>query len=248
MTTPLRLMTFNLRVSAADDGPNHWLARWPHVKAMLNEVEPDIFGAQECMPNQLAALSGELYGYFGYSGPDTMVPGFALHNPVFVCDRCLTLPIRQGVFALNETGVIGQKSWDSAESRLAHWLRFDGWTLVNTHLDHKGEQARLESARLIVDFLRDTPAAIVMGDFNCLPDAPPLQHFLAHGFRMAKDALPPDVDRRTFHDFTGAPVVELDYVLVRGDVQVTQASIPRPRRESPYLSDHDPLVVDVVIG
>ncbi|MBN1964106.1 MAG: endonuclease/exonuclease/phosphatase family protein [Anaerolineae bacterium] len=245
MTTQICLMTLNLRVSAADDGPNRWQARWPHVKTLIKAVRPDVLGVQECMPNQLAALMGELYGFFAYPGPETMLTGHhAIRNPIFVCEGCLPQPFGEGAFALNASGVIGQHGWDAAESRLAHWLRFEGWALINTHFDHVGARARLESARLITEFLRAEPAAIVCGDLNCTPETPPLEHFRAAGYALAKDALPPDVDRRTLTKFTGQQLAELDYVLLRG-ARAIRTRIPRPRHEPPYLSDHDPVVVEV---
>lgn len=47
----VRVMTFNLRVSAADDGPNAWPLRWPHVRALIREIAPQVLGVQECMPD-----------------------------------------------------------------------------------------------------------------------------------------------------------------------------------------------------
>lgn len=243
----MRLMTFNLRVSAADDGPNHWFERWPHVKALLLDQRPDVLGVQECMPNQLMALLGELPGAFGFPGPETMLRGgLSIRNPIFVREDGPRVR-EERALALNASGVIGQVSWDGQEPRLAHLLDFDGWTLANTHFDAwNNPQTRLESARLLVEALREAPAAVVLGDLNCTPDSPPIQVFRAAGYALASDFLPPEVDRRTFHRFTGQGLAELDYVLLRG-ARVLDVQIPRPRSEPPYLSDHDPVVVDVEI-
>lgn len=248
MTTTLRLMTLNLRLSAADDGPNVWPRRWPYVRALIAEQRPHILGVQECLPDQMAAIMGELPGYLAYMGPDTMIPDrLPQRNPLFVCDPC-PMPRQEGALALNDSGVIGQVSWDGREPRLAHLLYGAGWVLANTHFDAWDcDQARLESARLLVDYLRDAPAAVVMGDLNCGPDEAPLDVFRAAGYALAKDSLPSDVDRRTFHDFTGKGQGEIDYILVRGGA-VQAVSIPRPRGEAPFLSDHDPLVAEVVLG
>lgn len=243
----LRLMTLNLRVSSADDGPNAWPLRWPYLKALLNTLRPDIFAAQECMPDQLVNITGDLAGYFAYPGPDTMLAdGRSLRNPFFVCQPCI-LPRAEGALALNETGVIGQLSWDGREPRLAHLLHFQTWTLVNAHFDAWNcERARLESARLLVEMLRDRPAAVVVGDLNCTPDSAPIEVFRQAGYSSAADALPPWIDRRTFHDFTGKGIAELDYILLRG-VNLLEVQIPRPRARPPFLSDHDPLVADIEV-
>jgi endonuclease/exonuclease/phosphatase family metal-dependent hydrolase len=244
----LRIMTLNLRAAAADDGPNDWAHRWPHVRDLINDLRPNVLGLQECMPNQLNNLMGEVPGYFAYPGPDTMLRGdLSLRNPFFVCEPC-NLPRSEAALPLNESGVIGQVSWDGKEPRLAHILRFDSWTLVNAHFEAWDcTEARLGSARLLVDFLKDTPRAVIMGDLNCTPDSAPIALLREAGFTLAKDSLPPDVDRRTLHKFSGEGLAELDYVLLRG-ITPLDVRIPRPRREAPYLSDHDPIVVDLALS
>ncbi len=248
MSATIRVMTLNLRTSAASDGPNAWPLRWPYVKALIEEVAPQVLGVQECLPDQLAAIMGEVAGYYAYIGPDTMVPHHhPMRNPIFICEQC-PRPLSEGALALNQSGVIGQVSWDGRESRLAHWCRFDGWTLVNTHFDAWDcKQARYESARLLTAFFQDDPAVLIMGDLNCGPDEPPIQHFRQAGYTLAKNILPPGEDRTTFHNFTGRGVAELDYILLRG-LRARRVIIPRPRQEPPYLSDHDPLVAEVEIA
>ncbi len=240
-----RLMTLNLRLSAVDDGPNAWAERWPHVKALINAVRPHVLGVQECMPNQLVNLMGEIAGYFAYPGPETMLrDGRSMRNPLFVCHPC-HLPRAESALALNESGVIGQVSWDGFEPRLAHILHFDGWVLVNTHFDAWDcAQARLESARLLVDTLQDEPAVAIMGDLNCTPDSAPIAVLREAGYTLAKDSLPPGVPRQTFHNFTGQGLAEVDYILLRG-IGLHAVDIPRPRQGAPYLSDHDPVVADI---
>lgn len=247
MTKNLRVMTLNLRVSTADDGPNGWAQRWPHIKALVAAERPSLLGVQECTTAQMITLMGELPGYFAYMGPDTMNPaGLSIRNPIFICEDC-PHPRREGVIPLNATGVIGQISWDGQEPRLAHWLVVDGIIFVNTHFDAwDNPRARLESARLIVDFLQDKPVAVVVGDLNCPPESEPLAVFKEAGFSLVKEHLPPGVDRRTFHKFTGEGLAELDYILTRG-AEVQRAAIPRPRSETPYLSDHDPVVAALIV-
>ena len=243
-----RLMTLNLRLSIVDDGPNAWAERWPHVKALINDLRPNVLGVQECMPNQLVNIMGEVPGYFTYAGPETMMAnGWSMRNPFFVCQPC-HLPRSESALALNATGVIGQVSWDGREPRLAHILRFEGWTLVNTHFEAwECPQTRLESARLLADYLKNEPAAVIMGDLNCTPDSAPIQVLREAGYVLAKDSLPPGTPRHTFHDFTGQGLAELDYVLLR-NVPLAAVQIPRPRTAAPYLSDHDPVVADIRIG
>ena len=43
----LRVMSYNIRLGVADDGTNSWPNRREATGAMLDCVQPDIFGVQE---------------------------------------------------------------------------------------------------------------------------------------------------------------------------------------------------------
>jgi endonuclease/exonuclease/phosphatase family metal-dependent hydrolase len=68
------------------------------------------------------------------------------------------------------------RGWDAMCKRTVTWARFEELQSprqcvhFNTHLDHFGRRARLQSARLILSKVRDiggeTPV-VVTGDFNC---------------------------------------------------------------------------------
>ena len=56
----------------------------------------------------------------------------------------------------------------------------------NTHLDNDGKIARKESARLIVQKIKEIAPhipAILTGDFNCTPDETPLQVLEENGMK-----------------------------------------------------------------
>src|SRR5690606_15854253 len=75
----------------------------------------------------------------------------------------------------------GSIGWDAALPRMATWVKLQfrrnpylHVTVFNTHFDHVGERARVESAELLrrwVETLGGTPV-IVMGDFNLPPGSP----------------------------------------------------------------------------
>ena len=88
----------------------------------------------------------------------------------------------QATFWLSETPeVIGSKSWDSSLPRIVTWVeltdrkRANVTRVFNTHFDHEGEQARLESARVLRGKIDALPAlpTIVLGDFNTADDSAP---------------------------------------------------------------------------
>jgi endonuclease/exonuclease/phosphatase family metal-dependent hydrolase len=87
----------------------------------------------------------------------------------------------------------------------------------NTHWDHRGERARLESARLIADWVRACGApSIVLGDFNAEESSAPLELLRAASLRDSFRDLHPDArEVGTYHAFRGGKSgPKIDYCLV----------------------------------
>src|SRR6185503_20405447 len=62
-TPPLRVMTFNLRLDLASDGPNAWPHRRDWVAALIRFHAPDVVGVQEALAPMLADLDARLPGF-----------------------------------------------------------------------------------------------------------------------------------------------------------------------------------------
>ncbi|MDZ7689932.1 MAG: endonuclease/exonuclease/phosphatase family protein [Balneolaceae bacterium] len=83
---------------------------------------------------------------------------------------------------LSETPGQMSTGWDAALPRIMTWGKFrDRSTgselyVFNTHFDHRGEQARAESAKLIleiIDKIAGNAPVVLTGDFNAQPDTGP---------------------------------------------------------------------------
>ncbi len=186
-TTPLRVMTFNIRFNNPDDGFNAWPHRKELAASMIRYHDADIVGLQEALYGQLEDLKALLPGYEwfgvsrddGSSGPDS--PGeFAAI--LYRSDRLERLD--GGTFWLSPTPqVVGSLGWDAAITRTATWCRFRDkrsgreFYHFNTHFDHRGEKAREESARVILQQITviaaEAAPVVLTGDFNCVPTDPP---------------------------------------------------------------------------
>ena len=92
--------------------------------------------------------------------------------------------MKNGDFGLSETpDSIGKKGWDAACERIVTWAvlkdKVSGREVAafNTHFDHMGKVARSESAKLILEKIKqmagDLPV-IVTGDFNGTMDSEPV--------------------------------------------------------------------------
>jgi endonuclease/exonuclease/phosphatase family metal-dependent hydrolase len=122
--------------------------------------------------------------------------------------------------------------------------------VVGTHFDHRGETARLESARLIVRRAEEIAAArslptVILGDLNAGEDSAPLAVFRDAGYRDSFRLLHPDATEvGTFSAFRGETTGgKIDHLLCSAGWHVESAAILRPRREDGRCpSDHEPVV------
>ncbi|MCB1561143.1 MAG: endonuclease/exonuclease/phosphatase family protein [Xanthomonadales bacterium] len=113
--------------------------------------------------------------------------------------------------------------------RGALWVRFGdelgGLVLVVSHLS-LGIQARIAQVSFLSELLAGTPRAVLMGDFNCLPDARELQPL------YARTRLTPGVQPITTFP-SWRPRRAIDHILISDDLTASQ----RWRLNEP-LSDH----------
>jgi len=252
---PFRVLSFNIRYAAADDGPNIWELRRDLVVETIRNQKADILGLQEVLASQAAELRAALpeYGFVGVGRDDGAEQGEFV--PIFYRRQRFTL-VDYGYFWLSEhPEQPGSVGWDAALPRMATWvrLRFKDAPLtdvhvVNVHLDHRGGRARTESAKLIrrlVESLGGQPL-VVLGDFNCPPGSEPywiLTEERSHPTALhdAFAALPA-AEGGTYHAFTGTPREgRIDWILVSRDIEPSEAVIDRSQRGGRYPSDHFPV-------
>ncbi len=257
----LNVMSFNIRYGLADDGEDSWPARRDYVIATITAADPDLLGTQECLDFQRDYLAEALPGYTVIGvGRDDGAEAGEMCACVYRTDR-FTL-IDQGTFWLSETpDVVASRGWDAALHRIATWLRLRDTATdtellwLNTHFDHVGEQARLESLSLLHRWLSEhqgAAALVVTGDFNL--DAASAEG--AHQSRLLGDILvdtwsvvhgdeEPTVG--TFNGFDKHPRPgRIDWILVSPDLDVKRASVVRTQYGGRWPSDHCP--VTAVIG
>ena len=255
---PIRAMTFNIRLDTDSDGPNAWPHRKDMVAALIEREAPDLLGLQEVLIHQKRYLEAALPRYaFAGVGRDDGAGAGEFAPLAWRRDRFDLL--QSGTFWLSPTPDTPGKGWDAAYSRIATWAvlrdRRTGRKLraLNTHFDHVGGQARAEGARMIVEWVaRDSSApAIVMGDFNALPDSPPyriLADTATSGLVDTRSAsrTPPygppgtftGVDIATGHD---API---DHVFATRGLAVAAHAVVTQHWGGRLPSDHYPVVVD----
>ncbi|HEX5086031.1 MAG TPA: endonuclease/exonuclease/phosphatase family protein [Blastocatellia bacterium] len=255
----VRVMSYNIRYGTAQDGENHWDKRKEFLIETVKAFDPDLLGTQETLGFQRDYLAGKLsrYEILGVGRDDGGETG-EMTALYFKRDRFEKLD--GGHFWLSETpDKPGSKSWDAALTRMVTWVELRDrrqptakpLVFFNTHFDHRGEQARLESARLLRRRIAERATKcriIVTGDFNTGEDSPPYRAFfgaednlvspLRDTYRLRHSER--KTDEGTFSRFkagaAGGP--RIDWIGVSAEWQVLDALIDRTERGGRTPSDH----------
>jgi endonuclease/exonuclease/phosphatase family metal-dependent hydrolase len=272
----LRVMSFNIRYATPRDIPsgNAWPQRKEVLFKTIEAFAPDLAGLQEVLPTQgdeLKARFAATHDFIGVPRNDGKTAGEMV--PILF-RRERFEKIRQGTFWLSPTpDVVGSKGWDADLPRIVTWValhdrKHDNRPLLflNTHFDHLGKQARLESARLMRKRMTELAverggdggdggggeiAIICTGDFNVPQDSPPYKTLLGDGpdgkprlVETFKEANPsPTTQDYTFHGFVGqnTRADRIDWVLRSDHFRTLKASIDRTNENGRYPSDHYPV-------
>ncbi len=257
----MRVMTFNIRYAAAVDGEDSWRQRRALLFQTVRDARPDLIGFQEALAEQVDELAAELsdFGFVGVGRDDGLRAGE--FSPVFYRRSEFSL-VRAGYFWLStrpdQPGSVG---WDAACPRIVTWARLrcnrapvNELLLINTHLDHRGERARLEAARLIRKLAeaQGGAAVIVTGDFNCPPGSEPHQTLTGEKGNLAEliDAWQwlrlPETNAGTYHAFRGRrDGARIDWILHSRRFRPRSAEILHIEDAGRYPSDHFPVIADL---
>lgn len=259
--TAIRAMTFNIRLDTPSDGENAWPHRREMIFALIRHEAPDVLGLQEVLLHQKSDLAAALpdYTMVGVGRDDGMEKGeFALL--AFRSSRFEI--VDSGTFWLAPSTEHPGKGWDAAMPRIATWAILRDRTsqrlirLLNTHFDHVGLLARLESAQMLVAWTkagRESPLpAIVMGDFNSAPDSQAYAILAAPETSGLSDTratslAPPYGPRGTFtgFDITREAPGAIDHIFVTRDFSVRRHTVVTQHWGGRLPSDHYPVLADL---
>ncbi len=170
----LKLITYNIRLDLESDGENKWQNRKEFLCSQLGFYDPDIFGIQEALPNQVIDIKSALpkYNYVGI-GRDGNGKGES-SNIFFKKNRFEVLT--SNTFWLSETPEIISKGWDAALNRICTYVLLkdketkQAFWVFNTHLDHQGDIARTKGIEVILSKIKALNTknfpVVLLGDFN----------------------------------------------------------------------------------
>lgn len=261
---PIRVMSFNIRFDNPDDGPDAWPHRKDFVASMFRFHQNDLVGTQEGLINQLEELDEMLPEFewvgVGRDAGDERGEFCAIYYRTDRFDL-----IEEGTYWLSETpDEPGSQGWDAALPRIVTWARLldkkndRSFIVFNTHFDHRGQEARRQSSKLILEkaaeLAGDDPV-IVMGDLNAVEDQDPYK-ILAEADRGSVEIELFDGFYHSRYDHHGptstwngfreiVPDRRIDYIFTDAGFSFIQHGILADIRDGHFPSDHLPVVADL---
>lgn len=264
LNEPIRAMTFNIRYDNPNDGLNAWPHRKEFVASMIRFHQVDIVGTQEGMHHQLVDLDNLLqeFEWIGVGRDAGDIKG-EFSAIFYRSDRFEA--IEEGTFWHSTTPEVpGSKGWDTAITRITTWIRLHdkvndrSFITFNTHYDHIGRIARVESSKLILQKIHDLAEGdpvIFMGDLNTTEEEEP--------YKIITDPLRGPVNLQLYDGFYHSdhghhgpistwngferifPDRRIDYIFVDSNFRVLQHGILADSSDGKFPSDHLPVVADL---
>lgn len=276
--TPHVVLTCNIRVDlpADDEAGRGWASRKALCAEVIRSRNPDIVCMQEVLRGQNEDMKKYFpeYTFLGFDGPEMDAHKEGYHgiskNVIMFSAKRYEL-VSAGGFWFSETPHLpGSMSWGTARARHANWARLKEratgaeFRVINTHLDHKSQPARLRQIKMIMEEAALYPAdfpQIFTGDFNAHGGNPVYDIIKESGWSDTYDAVhPAGYHGYTYHGFVGAAYAKkltpeklrrnlrIDYIFSRGAVTAADAAVIDDSKDGKYPSDHYFISAKVIIN
>jgi len=259
----IKIMTYNLRYENDIDGENNWPNRRDFLLSQINYYEPEIFGTQEGVASQLKYMDDNLedYKYIGIGRDEDTGSGTGEFAAIFYNIKKLKV-LESGTFWLSENPSKPGKGWDAAQNRICSYGLFQPikggkkFWVFNTHFDHRGDIARIESAKLVLKKIKSINKQnypfVFSGDLNITPDQEAVKILSAELNDSRSVCLTkPFGPVETFNNFKVCekPEKRIDYIFTsKGNITVKKYAVLTEVQDVRYASDHYPVLINIVLS
>ncbi len=248
---PINIISYNIRLNLASDGVNAWPNRKDDVKALVKFYDTDILCVQEALPEQFDELLVNTdFDVVGVGRDDGKRKG---EFSAIYFNKKRFVKKDGGTFWLSLTPDVPSKGWDAALNRICSWVKLydrsnkKEFIVFNTHYDHIGVQARIESAKLIkqkIQQIAPTLPVVFTGDLNVTPETEAIatiKSFLTDSKEISIE--PPYGPTGTFNAFKwDSPLKDkIDYIFVNKAFKVQKFAVLSDSKDQRYYSDHLPV-------
>lgn len=258
----LKLMSYNIRcgLCEAEGTPQYWPERKFLLAHLIQTQQPDLIGLQEAELFQVHDLIAMLpqYQWFGEGRDDGKTKGEST-AVLYRKDKLQLLSAK--TLWLSETPEKVSKGWDANLNRTFTKTQFkalksgQSFYFLNTHFDHMGQQAQLQSALLLkaeAEQLAANSKVLLTGDLNVEPGSEPykaLSKSLNDSALVAKQKHSKNAG--TFNGFgrePNSPSQTIDFIFVSKNLQVSSYQVDHRRYNGLYPSDHEALLAVVELN
>ncbi|MBR6740323.1 MAG: endonuclease/exonuclease/phosphatase family protein [Clostridia bacterium] len=240
----VKVMSFNIWVGGQRP------ERSEKVRRLIHSYSPDILGIQEldrAFNEEFPAdpILSRDYGCIlqrrdGETGEA---------NPIYYKKEVFDL-VESGTRWLSDTPLTVSKFPQSSLNRIFTYAvlscKADGSKLlaVNTHLDHRSEEARDLQAAVLADFINTYDLPVVLtGDFNTSPDSN-CYRIVSESGLVDSGRLLGDDRPFTFTSFGNAAII-IDYVFTKNGAEAVWCRVCNEQVEGEFPSDHHPVLAQV---
>jgi endonuclease/exonuclease/phosphatase family metal-dependent hydrolase len=252
----INIMSYNIRLNVASDGINAWPYRKENVKALVKFYDTDILCVQEALPDQFDDLLANTdFDVVGVGRDDGKRKG---EFSAIYFNKNRFIKKDGGTFWLSPTPNVPSKGWDAALNRICSWVKLydksnkKEFIVFNTHYDHIGVQARIESAKLIkqkIQQIAPNLPVVFTGDLNVTPETEAIatiKSFLIDTKEITIE--PPYGPDGTFNGFKWDSSLksQIDYIFVNKAFKVQKFAVLSDSKDQRYYSDHLPVLVKLM--
>lgn len=262
----MNVATYNIRVQTPVDSlARSWDKRKADVAKLIKQYNFDIFGVQEVankeQENDLRTLL-PAYTYYG-KGRDSQAGTAGEQIGIFYKTKRFTIK-DYGYFFLSPTPEAMSLGWDAAFRRMCVWTKLydknsqQAFYVFCTHFDHMGVQARVESAKLIVQQINEIAGSypvLLVGDLNTSPKSSDMYNILSAGLKDSREITqtPPAGSVGTFNGFdvssSSFPLsARIDYIFCKKFSVHNYKALNDRYSSKTYPSDHFPVMIECEIN
>lgn len=248
-TDSVRIMSFNIRC-------NEYKQRKNIVPQLILEYAPDTVGIQECTYQWYKQLTEELpeYEFIGVGRDSGSLDKDCGEISAVLFRKDKYTLVDSGTFWISETPDEVSFGWDAACRRICTWVILENiatgkqFAHVNTHLDHEGQQARVNGSQMVSNHALtfDMPT-VLTGDFNLKKGTDLYNGIIATGLRDTQDLADSTMNGKTYHGYNGGEEGDpIDFIFVNDQITVVSTyKIVRDMYGKEYSSDHYPIYADM---
>lgn len=248
----IKVCSFNTRTEGAKDGINCFDNRAERIIEVIEREKPDVIGFQEPGSRCSTFLKEKLKDYTvlgcgrcaEYNGEGVRL--------AFLRDKFDLVSFE--TFWLSVTPAVPNSTYGGDQSgcprtaQIAKLVPSGGGTpfnFCNTHLDHKGADAKKFGMMQIMQRLMAEPYKFVLtGDFNSVPDSAPIELITTCTARKITDATANLVS--TFHGFgTREAPYKIDYIFTDGEPSGESYTAEDEHPDGIYYSDHNAVFCEI---